>query len=133
MGSGKTIEILKVAHNYEIQGRKVALLTSSVDTRSGRGVVASRIGLSRSAQPIEPDLDLFDYIAALNQQEQESDGHPLAAVLIDEAQFLKKDQVIQCARVVDDLHIPVMAFGLKNDFQNHLLKAVSIFCFMLIK
>lgn len=122
MGSGKTIEILKVAHNYEIQGRKVALLTSSVDTRSGRGVVASRIGLSRSAQPIEPDLDLFDYIAALNQQEQESDGHPLAAVLIDEAQFLKKDQVIQCARVVDDLHIPVMAFGLKNDFQNHLFE-----------
>ena len=102
MGSGKTIEILKVAHNYEIQGRKVALLTSSVDTRAGRGVVASRIGLSRSAQPIEPDLDLFDYITALNQQEQESDGPPLAAVLIDEAQFLKKDQVIQCARVVDD-------------------------------
>ncbi|MBT8899232.1 thymidine kinase [Lactobacillus delbrueckii subsp. bulgaricus] len=122
MGSGKTIEILKVAHNYEIQGRKVALLTSSVDTRAGRGVVASRIGLSRSAQPIEPDLDLFDYITALNQQEQASDGHPLAAVLIDEAQFLKKDQVIQCARVVDDLHIPVMAFGLKNDFQNHLFE-----------
>ena len=49
MGSGKTIEILKVAHNYEIQGRKVMLMTSAVDTRSGQGVVASRIGLSREA------------------------------------------------------------------------------------
>lgn len=122
MGSGKTIEILKVAHNYELQGRKVVLMTSSLDNRSGAGVVASRIGLSRQAQPIVPDQDLFAYIAKLNQQEQEADGYPLAAVLIDEAQFLKKEQVIECAKIVDELHIPVMAFGLKNDFQNHLFE-----------
>lgn len=122
MGSGKTIEILKVAHNYELQGRKVVLMTSSLDDRSGAGVVASRIGLSRQAQPIAPDQDLFVYISKLNQQEQEVDGYPLAAVLIDEAQFLKKEQVIECAKIVDELHIPVMAFGLKNDFQNHLFE-----------
>ena len=122
MGSGKTIEILKVAHNYEIQGRKVMLMTSAVDTRSGQGVVASRIGLSREARVIEDDMNLFDYIKRLNQEDMDKDGQPLAAVLIDEAQFLKKHQVIECARIVDELHIPVMAFGLKNDFQNHLFE-----------
>ena len=122
MGSGKTIEILKVAHNYEIQGRKVMLMTSAVDTRSGQGVVASRIGLSREARVIEDDMNLFDYIKRLNQEDMDKDGQPLAAVLIDEAKFLKKHQVIECARIVDELHIPVMAFGLKNDFQNHLFE-----------
>ncbi len=114
MNSGKTIEILKVAHNYEAQGRKVALMTSSVDDRSGRGVIASRIGLSRQAVAIDEDFDLFQYI---EQHDRKSD---FACVLVDEAQFLNKAQVIQCARIVDELHIPVMTFGLKNDFQNHL-------------
>ena len=53
MSSGKTIEILKVAHNYEAQGRKIVLMTSSLDNRSGVGTIASRIGLQRQAVPIE--------------------------------------------------------------------------------
>lgn len=122
MSSGKTIEILKVAHNYEVQGRKIALMTSGVDNRSGRGVVASRIGLNRTATPIDDDLDLFSYIHNLNQEDIDNGDGQLAAVLIDEAQFLKKHQVIECAKIVDELHIPVMAFGLKNDFQNHLFE-----------
>jgi thymidine kinase len=116
MNSGKTIEILKVAHNYEAQGRRVALMTSGLDDRSGMGVIASRIGLSRKAVPIEHDFDLFHYIAEKNKQED------FACVLIDEAQFLTKQQVFACAKIVDDLHIPVMTFGLKNDFQNHLFE-----------
>ncbi|MFC2745894.1 MAG: thymidine kinase, partial [Parascardovia denticolens] len=52
MNSGKSIEILKVAHNYEEQGKSVVLMTSAVDTRSGYGNISSRIGLTRQAVPI---------------------------------------------------------------------------------
>lgn len=113
MSSGKSIEILKVAHNYESQGRKVLLMTPIVDTRAGVGVVASRIGLSREALAIKPTDDLYALIAGMQ-------GENLAVALIDEAQFLTATQVDQLAQVVDQLQIPVMAFGLKQDAFNHL-------------
>lgn len=114
MNSGKSIEILKVAHNYEEQGKQVAILTSALDDRSGVGMIASRIGLERAATPVDADTDIYAMIAAM--------PGPLACVLIDEAQFLSQANVQQCARVVDELNIPVMAFGLKNDFMNHLFE-----------
>lgn len=117
MSSGKTIEILKVAHNYEAQGRHIALMTSSLDNRSGRGVIASRIGLKRPAKTIDNDLDLFVYI----KRKIKLVGD-VACVLIDEAQFMTKRQVLQCAKIVDELHVPVLTFGLKNDFQNNLFE-----------
>ncbi|MEX2805430.1 thymidine kinase [Streptococcus sp. H31] len=114
MNSGKTIEILKVAHNYEEQGKPVVIMTSALDTRDGFGFVSSRIGMRRKAMPITADTDIFAYIANLAQ--------PLYCVLIDECQFLSKNNVYDLARVVDELAIPVMAFGLKNDFQNELFE-----------
>ncbi|MEX2783918.1 thymidine kinase [Streptococcus sp. H49] len=114
MNSGKTIEILKVAHNYEEQGKPVVIMTSALDTRDGFGFVSSRIGMRRKAIPITADTDIFAYIANLNQ--------PPYCVLIDECQFLSKNNVYDLARVVDELAIPVMAFGLKNDFQNELFE-----------
>lgn len=114
MNSGKSIDILKVAHNYEEQGKKVVLLTSGVDDRSGRGVIASRIGLSRKVQPVMADTDIYDYVRQMNEK--------IYCVLIDEAQFLKKRHVLQLIKIVDELHIPVMTFGLKNDFKNELFE-----------
>lgn len=114
MNSGKSIEILKVAHNYEEQHKPVLLLTSGLDTRSGVGMIASRIGLERSATPIFQETDVFALVKA---KLAESD---LACVLIDEAQFLQKEHVLQLARIVDELHVPVMTFGLKNDSRNEL-------------
>jgi thymidine kinase len=111
MASGKSIEILKVAHNYETQQRHVLLLTSALDNRSGVGEIASRIGMQRSATAITEQDDLFALIHAQDE---------VAAVLIDEAQFMTKAQVLQLTRVVDELHIPVLAFGLKNDAFNNL-------------
>ena len=111
MASGKSIEILKVAHNYETQQRHVLLLTSALDNRSGVGEIASRIGMQRSATAITEQDDLF---ALIHGQDE------VAAVLIDEAQFMTKAQVLQLTRVVDELHIPVLAFGLKNDAFNNL-------------
>lgn len=114
MNSGKSIEILKVAHNYEEQGKPVLLMTSSLDTRSGVGTVASRIGIKEAAVAIDVDMDVFAYVKALAEK-------PFC-VLVDEAQFLSKQNVYDFARVVDDLGVPVMAFGLKNDFRNELFE-----------
>lgn len=114
MNSGKTIEILKVAHNYEEQGKPVVIMTSALDTRDGFGVVSSRIGMRREAVPISSDMDIFAFIAELQEKPY--------CVLIDECQFLSKQNVYDLARVVDELSVPVMAFGLKNDFQNELFE-----------
>ncbi|UNL46132.1 thymidine kinase [Lactobacillus amylovorus] len=122
MSSGKTIEILKVAHNYEAQGRKIALMTSGLDNRSGVGTVASRIGLHRKAIPITSEMNLFEHIKKMNDHDLADGDGKLACVLIDEAQFLKRHHVLECAKIVDDFNIPVMTFGLKNDFQNHLFE-----------
>lgn len=122
MSSGKTIEILKVAHNYEAQGRKIALMTSGLDNRSGVGTVASRVGLHRNAIPVTSNMNIFDYVRDKSQKDIANGDGKIACVLIDEAQFLKKHHVLECARIVDELKIPVMTFGLKNDFQNHLFE-----------
>lgn len=114
MNSGKTIEILKVAHNYEEQGKPVVIMTSALDTRDGFGIVSSRIGMRREAIPISDEMNVYDYIASLPDKPY--------CILIDESQFLSKHHVHEFARVVDELHVPVMAFGLKNDFQNHLFE-----------
>ena len=114
MNSGKSIEIVKVAHNYEEQNKPVKIFTSAVDTRTKVGLVASRTGLEREATPITDDMDLFEEIAAIDTE--------LYCILIDEAQFLKKHHILELARVVDQLNIPVMAFGLKNDFSNELFE-----------
>lgn len=111
MASGKSIEIIKVAHNYETQGRKVLLLTNALDDRSGVGTVTSRIGMQRPARAVSSTDNIFDLV---------KNSESIAAVLIDEAQFLTKEQVLQLTQVVDELHIPTLAFGLKNDAFNNL-------------
>lgn len=112
MNAGKSIELLKVAHNYQTQGRTPFLMTSVLDDRTHIGTISSRVGLSEPAYIIEQTTNVYDII---KQYEPRPD-----IVLIDEAQFLTRDQVIQFAKIVDDFDIPVMAFGLKNDFTNHL-------------
>lgn len=114
MNSGKSIEILKVAHNYKEQNKHVILMTSGVDTRTKVGEISSRIGLKSPAIPIFDESNILELIKG-----QEDDA---ACVLIDEAQFLKKHHVLELAKVVDELGIPVMTFGLKNDFRNELFE-----------
>ena len=114
MNSGKSIEILKVAHNYEEQKKPVMIMTSSIDNRDGIGNISSRIGLNRDAFSIEPTTNIYDTIQALS--------FTPACLLIDEAQFLKKEHILQLAQIVDNLGIPTMAFGLKNDFRNQLFE-----------
>ena len=113
MNSSKSAQLMMTAHNYREQGKNVIIMTMQVDDRAGQvGVVHSRIGLQEPAIAIDKAFDVFSFVRA------HRDG--CHCVLIDEAQFLSRDQVIALTQVVDQLRIPVVAFGLKNDFQNKL-------------
>ncbi|ATP38957.1 thymidine kinase [Solibacillus sp. R5-41] len=114
MNSGKSIEILKVAHNYEEQNKPVLIFTSGIDTRDEVGTVSSRIGLRRPATAIFKETNIYEIVKNHNEK--------LYCVLVDEVQFLSKEHVLQLTQIVDDLNIPVMGFGLKNDFQNELFE-----------
>ncbi len=114
MNSGKTIEILKVAHNYEEQNKPVVIFTSGIDDRDQVGVISSRIGLKREAIPVFSTTNLHDEVAKI-------DPKPYC-VLLDESQFLEKKHILQLAEIADGLNIPVIAYGLKNDFQNELFE-----------
>jgi thymidine kinase len=110
MGAGKSIELLKIAYNYEEQGKRVLMFTSMLDSRYGIGKITSRIGEQRDAVVIDSELDIFEKV-------KNNEPH---CVLVDEAQFLSRENVLEFSRVVDQLNIPVIAYGLKNDFQNNL-------------
>ncbi|MGX7349887.1 thymidine kinase [Dolosicoccus paucivorans] len=116
MNSGKSIEIIKVAHNYEEQNKDVLIFTSALDTRSGQGSVESRVGFKKNALIIDEMTDVYEVVKNITQDKK------IYCVLVDEAQFLKKAHILQMARIVDELDIPVMAFGLKNDFVNELFE-----------
>ncbi|MFC4402847.1 thymidine kinase [Gracilibacillus xinjiangensis] len=119
MNSGKSIEILKVAHNYEEQNKPVLIFTSGMDDRDEIGYVSSRIGLRQKALPIFEETNLFEVV-------QNSKQKPYC-VLVDEAQFLYKHHVLELTKIVDELDIPVMGFGLKNDFRNELFEGSKYF------
>ena len=112
MNAGKSTLLLQAAHNYEERGMAVHLLTARLDTRAGRGRIASRIGMGRPAETYAPGDDLFARIEALAPRP--------ACAFVDEAQFLTPGQVWQLARVADDLGVPVMAYGLRVDFRGEL-------------
>ena len=116
MGAGKSLEILRIAYNYEERGRKTLLLTSSIDDRHGVGKITSRTGLQRDAVAIDK-LDNIYELFADKIAAQKTD-----IVLVDEAMFLTKAQVWQLAKIVDALEVPVMCFGLRNDFQGNLFE-----------
>lgn len=114
MNAGKSTILLQAAHNYREQGMRPYLLTARLDVRAGQGRIASRIGIGSVADTFTPDDDLLDRIAA-----RLAEGD-CACVFVDEAQFLTENQVWQLARVVDDLGVPVMCYGLRVDFRGTL-------------
>ena len=114
MNAGKSTLLLQAAYNYNERGMETYLLTAALDARAGPGRIGSRIGLGRAADTYCEGDDLSGRIAA------RIDAGPIACVFVDEAQFLTEAQVWQLARVVDDLHVPVMAYGLRVDFRGQL-------------
>jgi thymidine kinase len=90
------------------------LWTANLDDRAGVGTISSRIALSAPAHTFSPDINLFDAIV------KELIKRKLDCVLVDEAQFLTRDHVLQLCRIADELSIPVLCYGLRTDFQGNL-------------
>ena len=114
MNAGKSTTLLQADFNYRERGMATMLWTAALDDRSGGKPIASRIGLEAGAHLFEPETDLWARVMAEHRAE------PLHCVLIDEAQFLTKDQVWQCARLADEAGVPVLCYGLRTDFQGEL-------------
>jgi thymidine kinase len=117
MNAGKTTMLLQSAHNYHERGMRTLILTPKLDDRYGVGVVQSRIGLRSNAKIFTLDDDLI-----ANVQMDIAENGPLNCLLVDEAQFLKKAQVWQLSEIVDQLDIPVLAYGLRTDFRGELFE-----------
>lgn len=119
MNAGKSTNLLQSAHNYREQGMQVALYTAALDDRFGKGVVRSRIGLQEAALLFDAHTPFFTPICKQHKQTT------LACILVDEAQFLSREQVDELARVVDELDLPVLCFGIRTDFQGELFPGSS--------
>jgi thymidine kinase len=114
MNAGKSTTLLQADFNYRERGMETMLWTAAHDDRAGAGTIGSRIALSAAAHSYSPDVDLFDAVGA------ELKKRNLHCILVDEAQFLTRDHVLQLCRVTDELRIPVLCYGLRTDFQANL-------------
>ena len=121
MNGGKTLKLLSTAYNLEENGVQIMVLKPSLDTRDGEGVIKTRAGLKRKCIMIDKDINLYKAIKAYKNV-LDSQLETLKWVIIDECQFLTKEQVEQLSDVVDFLNVSVMCFGLRTDFQSHLFE-----------
>ncbi|MGM9877560.1 MAG: thymidine kinase [Bacilli bacterium] len=109
MNSGKTTLLLQVAHNYEERGMRVAILKPSIDTK-GDNKIVTRIGLEREVDHlVEKDERLTEYLNTLDEN--------IVCVLVDESQFLTRDQIDELFIFAKLKHIPVICYGLRSDFK----------------
>ncbi len=111
MNAGKSTALLQSSYNYRERGMNTLVMAPELDDRYGAGKVTSHIGLETAATTFRPEQNLLDIVKS------KLDESPLHCVLIDEAQFLTKEQVFQLGDVTDELNIPVLAYGLRTDFQ----------------
>ncbi len=111
MNAGKSTALLQSSYNYRERGMRTVVLTPELDNRYGVGKVTSRIGIESDAVVFRPDDNLHEIVA------RELASGPLHCVLIDEAQFLSREQVFQLSDVTDELNVPVLAYGLRTDFR----------------
>lgn len=114
MNAGKSTALLQSSYNYQERGMRTLVYTAEIDDRFGAGKVSSRIGLSSPAKLFNQETMLKEDIAAEHLRD------PIHCVLIDESQFLTRQQVYALSDVVDDLDIPVLCYGLRTDFRGEL-------------
>jgi thymidine kinase len=117
MNAGKTTTLLQSAYNYHERGMRTLILLPATDVRLGDGIVGSRIGLRAQGRSVGPHANLVE-VATRDIAEH----GPLHCVLVDEAQFLTKQQIWQLTDIADRLDIPVLAYGLRTDFRGELFE-----------
>lgn len=111
MGSSKTANALMAEYNYTERGQRALLAKTSIDTRDGVNIIRSRIGLQK-------ECILLDAICEMSDEELKQ----YDAVIVDEIQFAKREQIDFLAHIVDDLNVPVLCYGLRSDFQLNLFE-----------
>ncbi len=116
MNAGKSTHLLQSSYNYRERGMQTLIFTPSLDDRYSVGQVTSRIGLAAEATTFGGDCDLYRLAESAHQ------NHELACVLVDEAQFLSRQQVYQLTDIVDQLGLPVLSYGLRTDFRGELFE-----------
>jgi thymidine kinase len=114
MNAGKTTHLLQSSYNYRERGMSTMILSPALDNRYGAGKVTSRIGLESPSVIFSGKENIFNVVKKFLHDNE------INCVLVDEAQFLSKDQVYQLTEIVDQLKIPVLAYGLRTDFQGEL-------------
>jgi len=110
MGAGKSLDLLKISYNYEERGKNTILFTSADDDRYGKGKITTRVGLEKEALLFDKKTNIYD-IVNVNK-------HP-DCILLDESQFLTKEQVYQLTDIVDILNIPIICYGLRVTFNGN--------------
>ena len=113
MGSSKTAQALITKYNYEENDMKVWLIKPSADTRDGKAILRSRIGLEAEVEVMTPEADIAKRYEELLEEHFD-------AVIVDECQFLTEEQIDQLRAIVNEHGVPVMCFGLRTDFQTRL-------------
>jgi thymidine kinase len=111
MNAGKSTALLQSSYNYRERGMNTLVLAPEFDDRYGVGKVKSRIGIEAEATTFKRSDDLLELVRDRAAQQR------LHCVLIDEAQFLTKQQVFQLGEITDKLNVPVLAYGLRTDFR----------------
>jgi thymidine kinase len=110
MNAGKSTHLLQSSYNYRERNLNTLLFTAQIDDRFAKGKVSSRLGIHADAQLFDAKTNVFEQVKTYVESKK------LACVLIDEAQFLTKQQVKELTDIVDELNIPVLAYGIRTDF-----------------
>ena len=111
MGSSKSAQALITRFNYEERGMKAWLIKPAMETRDGATAIRSRVGLEYEATPIKECDNIYEMV----KQREHTD-----VIIADESQFFSAEQIDQLRKIVDDLSIPVLCYGLRTDFTTHL-------------
>ncbi|MCQ2969537.1 MAG: thymidine kinase [Clostridium sp.] len=111
MNSGKSTHLMQVAHNYEERGMKVILIKPSTDKKGGDKLV-SRLGVERKVDILcQKNMNIYEEI-----EKWEEIKFKANCILVDEVQFMTKEQVDQLFKIAVVLDIPVICYGLRTDF-----------------
>lgn len=110
MDAGKTLDLLKVAYNYEDRGKRPLILTSVVDKRAGANKVKSRIGIDQDAYSLTSENNILNFVKDYRKR------YKVDCILIDEIHFFMPEQIWQLSEIVDQLGIPVICYGLRTNY-----------------
>ncbi len=119
MNAGKSTALLQSNYNYQEKGMNTLLFLPKIDADSSDGKIHSRIGLVANAELVDRDFNFFDFVS------NKKIDRAVHCILIDEVQFLSRDQIRQVCKISDELNIPAMCYGIRTDFQGKLFEGSS--------